>query len=116
LVFVLDVGCHRNCNMDRSKREMKPQSLIKYYKNNFLDLIADQVLQEVVLKEPTTVQKIVNSCLEKGISSPATTHKKLSELKKADLIQKHLDLKDQRISIVQATEEGRVRLKKWGKR
>lgn len=95
---------------------MKPQSLVKYYKKNGLDLVADQVLQEVVLKHPVRVQQIVTSCLAKGISSQATTHKKLNDLTKVGLLSKQVDLYDNRVHILQVTEKGLLRLKKWGKR
>jgi Fe2+ or Zn2+ uptake regulation protein len=73
-----------------------------------LDLLSD-------FPKPTPTQTIVDECAKDKVSSPATTHKKLGQLKKLGFVRevKHDNDKDGRKCYIQVTEQGMKYLTDW---
>jgi DNA-binding MarR family transcriptional regulator len=73
-----------------------------------LDMLSD-------FPNPTRTQLIVDECAKDKVSSAATTHKKLSELKKKGFVQEHThpEDKDGRRCYIQITDTGMQFLKQW---
>lgn len=69
---------------------MRPLKVVDLQKERHMDFVADCVLDLVSdFPKPTTTQTIVDECLKDGVSSPATTHKKLKQLKKLGLVEEY---------------------------
>jgi DNA-binding MarR family transcriptional regulator len=95
---------------------MKPLDLFNHYKKSKNDLIADCILQTLNdFKGPITTCALVIKCLDIRVSSPATTHKKLMQLKKLGLVQKydHPSDSDSRRRYVSVSRKGTEYLSKW---
>jgi len=73
-----------------------------------LDMLSD-------FPNPTRTQLIVDECAKDKVSSAATTHKKLNELKKKGFVQEHThpEDKDGRRCYIQITDTGMQFLKQW---
>lgn len=92
---------------------MKPFDILRRYKGN-ISLIDDCVLEQIVLLgEPVTTQTVINQCLELKISSPATTHKALTNLYEAGWIKiyRHPLDQDNRKRWITFTASGERRIK-----
>jgi DNA-binding PadR family transcriptional regulator len=81
-----------------------------------MDFVADCVLDlmsDFPSAQPT--QAIVDECYKDKVSSPATTHRKIAQLKKLGFVQDfvHPQDKDARKSYIQITPEGLAYLNKW---
>jgi DNA-binding MarR family transcriptional regulator len=78
--------------------------------------MSDQVLALIADQGPkVTVGAIVHAAYEKGVSSPATTHKKINQLVEHELIRRAGDSKDHRKRFLTIAAKGSSRLEGWGK-
>ena len=73
-----------------------------------LDLLSD-------FPNPTRTQLIVDECAKDKVSSGASTHKKLGELKEKGFVKEHAhaENKDGRRRYIQITDAGMQFLKQW---
>lgn len=95
---------------------MKPLDLLECYRETILDLNADQILDLLCSrKDPWRVQSVVDECSITGISSPATTYKKIDALLAQGLVDKSVHHEDFRVKMLRPTKQGRERIKNWGK-
>lgn len=96
---------------------MRPLDLQNFYIKRDTDFIFDCVLDMLSsYKSSTTVQVLINDCLRFGISSPATTHKRLALGKNLGFIETvdHAEDKDRRKTYIRATTKGLDYLHAWG--
>lgn len=97
---------------------MTPIDLHRYHQQHSTDLISDCVLDVIAsFKQATTTQKIVDYCSETGLSSPATTHKKIGVLKQLGLIESVNQAQDtdRRKNYLRTTDHGAKYLRGWEK-
>ena len=95
---------------------MRPLKILQMQKENNMEFVTDCVLDLLSdYPKATTTQVIVDECSKDRVSSPATTHKKLGQLKKLGFVREitHPDDKDRRKSYIQITEKGMQYLTKW---
>jgi len=93
-----------------------PLSVMDFYRAKGLDLTCDQILAMIKELGPgTTVEKVVDVADEEGISSRATTFKKLKALEKAGFISSIIPEDDQRYRLLAVSRKGRDRLQGWGR-
>lgn len=95
---------------------MRPLRILSLQRDLGLDFNASCVLDLVSdYPKPTTTQVIVDECLKDRVSSPATTHKKLLQLKKLGLVEDyaHPEDRDGRKCYIKVSAEGMKYLNKW---
>lgn len=95
---------------------MRPLRVLRLQEQRGMDFVADCVLDLVSdFPKPTTTQTLVDECLKDGVSSPATTHKKLQQLKKLGLVEDyaHPQDKDTRKRYVKVSSVGLKYLSMW---
>jgi Fe2+ or Zn2+ uptake regulation protein len=95
---------------------MRPLKVVSLQKAHSMDFVADCVLDLVSdFPKPVPTQTLVDECLKDKVSSPATTHKKLNQLKKLGLVEDfvHPEDKDRRKRFVQISKHGIAYLNKW---
>lgn len=94
---------------------MKPLSLAAFYNKKGLDLTCDQILELINdLGPQALIGPVVSIAHSRGISSQATTFKKMKALEVYGLIKTLVDKKDNRCRRVSITKAGLDRLKGWG--
>ena len=95
---------------------MRPLRVLSLQKEHELDFVADCVLDLLSdYPKATPTQTIVDECLKDKVSSPATTHKKLNQLKKMGFVEvlDHPSDKDKRKCYVKVSSKGMDYLTKW---
>lgn len=95
---------------------MRPLRVLSLQKANGTDFVADCVLDLVSdFPSPTPTQTIVDECQKDRVSSPATTHKKLGQLKKLGFVEEyaHPEDKDGRKCYIKISQAGLDHLYKW---
>jgi hypothetical protein len=66
---------------------MRPLKVLAYQRKEKMDFVADCVLDLLSdFPKATTTQTIVDECSKDKVSSPATTHKKLAQLKDLGMV------------------------------
>jgi DNA-binding MarR family transcriptional regulator len=95
---------------------MSPLQLASFYAKSAIDFKGDQVLEVISKLGPKTlVGEIVGTCNKNNIASPATTHKKLTELEARGFVTSRVPSSDYRCREVSITKRGTERLQNWGK-
>jgi DNA-binding MarR family transcriptional regulator len=95
---------------------MRPLRVLSLHQERGMDFVADCVLDLLSdYPKATPTQTIVDECLKDKVSSPATTHKKLNQLKKLGLVEEyaHPDDKDARKRYIKVSAEGMKYLTQW---
>ena len=95
---------------------MRPLKILQLQKEHALDFVADCVLDLLSdFPKATATQTIVDECAKDKVSSPATTHKKLTQLKKIGFVDvvKHPDDKDGRKCYIKLSSKGMEYLTNW---
>jgi len=95
---------------------MRPLRVLSLQREHDLDFVADCVLDLLSdYPKATPTQTIVDECNKDKVSSPATTHKKLNQLKKLGLVEvfAHPDDKDGRKCYIKVSGKGMSYLTKW---
>ena len=95
---------------------MRPLKVLQLQRSRESDFVMDCVLDLLSdFPKPTPTQTIVDECAKDKVSSSATTHKKLGQLKKLGFVRevKHDNDKDGRKCYIQITEGGMAYLSKW---
>ena len=95
---------------------MRPLRVLSLQKEHTLDFVADCVLDLLSdYPKATPTQTIIDECLKDGVSSPATTHKKLSHLKKIGFVEVIVPPgdKDKRKCYIKVSGTGIEYLSKW---
>ena len=95
---------------------MRPIRVIALQQEHNLDLICVGVLDVLSdFTKPTPTQALIEACQQDKISTPATTHKKIAELKAKKWIQevKHPTDNDGRKCYIQISPAGMAFLQKW---
>ena len=95
---------------------MRPLRVLSLQKEHGLDYVADCVLDLLSdYPKATNTQTIVDECHKDKVSSAATTHKKLGQLKKLGFVREitHPNDKDGRKCYIQITEKGMEYLTSW---
>lgn len=97
---------------------MRPLRVLSLQKDHGLDFVADCVLDLLSdYPKATPTQTIVDECAKDKVSSPATTHKKLNQLKKmgfVEVVDHHAD-KDKRKCYIRVGSKGMEYLTQWEK-
>jgi DNA-binding MarR family transcriptional regulator len=95
---------------------MRPLRVLGLHQAQGMDFVADCVLDLLSdYPKATPTQTIVDECLKDKVSSPATTHKKLAQLKKLGLVEEyaHPDDKDARKRYIRVSDRGMIYLTSW---
>jgi len=95
---------------------MRPLKVLQMQKEKGMDFVADCVLDLLSdFPKATATQTIVDECAKDKVSSPATTHKKLGQLKKLGLVEEvdHAHDLDKRKTFVRITPKGMEYLSTW---
>jgi len=95
---------------------MRPLRVLSLQREKQLDFVADCVLDLLSdFPKPTATQTIVDECNKDKVSSPATTHKKLAQLKKLGFVGEHVhpNDKDGRKCYIKITDAGVAYLNDW---
>ena len=95
---------------------MRPLRAMSLQKDLGLDFNASCVLDLLSdYPKATPTQVIVDECLKDKVSSPATTHKKLVQLKKLGFVEEyaHPEDRDKRKCYIKVSAEGMKYLNKW---
>ena len=95
---------------------MRPLKILQLQKEHGLDFVADCVLDLLSdFPKATATQTIVDECAKEKVSSPATTHKKLNQLKKMGFVEAvdHPADKDKRKCYIKVSSKGMEYLTKW---
>ena len=95
---------------------MRPLRVLSLQREHDLDFVADCVLDLLSdFPKATPTQIIIDECAKDKVSSPATTHKKLNQLKKLGLVEvvAHPEDKDGRKCYIKVSKQGMNYLTKW---
>lgn len=95
---------------------MRPLRVLGLQREHELDFVADCVLDLLSdFPKATPTQVIVDECFKDKVSSQATTHKKLVQLKKLGLVEEyaHPEDKDGRKCYIRVSKKGMEYLNKW---
>jgi len=95
---------------------VRPLKIVSLQKRTGMDFVADCVLDLVSdYPKPVPTQTLVDECLKDKVSSPATTHKKLAQLKKLGLVENynHPEDNDKRKRYVCISTKGISYLAAW---
>lgn len=95
---------------------MRPLRVMSLQRDLGLDFNASCVLDLISdYPKPTPTQVIVDECFKDKVSSQATTHKKLVQLKKLGLVEEyvHPEDKDGRKCYIRVSKKGMEYLNKW---
>jgi Fe2+ or Zn2+ uptake regulation protein len=95
---------------------MRPLRVLGLQRQHEMDFVSDCVLDLLSdFPKATPTQTIVDECNKDKVSSPATTHKKLNQLKKLGLIDvvTHPADKDGRKCYIKVSSTGMAYLTKW---
>lgn len=95
---------------------MRPLKVLQLQKNSGMDFVADCVLDLLSdYPKATPTQTIIDECHKDKVSSAATTHKKLGQLKKLGFVDEvaHADDKDKRKCYIRVSKKGMEYLTTW---
>jgi DNA-binding MarR family transcriptional regulator len=95
---------------------MRPLKILQLQKEHGLDFVADCVLDLLSdFPKATATQTIVDECAKDKVSSPATTHKKLNQLKGMGFVETvdHPNDKDKRKCYIKVSGKGMEYLTNW---
>lgn len=95
---------------------MRPLRVLSFQNQFGMDFVADCVLDLLSdYPKATPTQTIVDECNKDKVSSQATTHKKLTLLKKLGFVEviTHPDDKDGRKCYIKVSQKGMEYLTKW---
>lgn len=96
---------------------MRPLDVLALQSKHKLDFTAVCVLDLIGdFTGIVSTDMVVEECLKDKISSPATTFRKLTQLKKLNFVsvEQHPTHKDRRKKYLAVTSKGHAYLKKWG--
>jgi hypothetical protein len=94
---------------------MRPIKVLELQNKHEVDLIATCVLDVLSdFKGSVSTQTLVDECSQDGVSSPATTNRKISLLKGKNFIDSKF-IKDKRQILIKVSSTGMNYLKEWEK-
>ena len=95
---------------------MRPLKVLAYQRKKDMDFVADCVLDILSdFPKATLTQTIVDECSKDKVASPATTHKKLAQLKQLGLVEDyaHPHDNDGRKRYIKISADGLKYLNGW---